>query len=130
VRNQTAVSVGMLLLGIVLTSGCAARIDRPTGALSVSELLESPVYDAEVTIYGQVSALGELFCPCFALTSGGESVDVWYDLMSEGPGTEWPAVNVEGIDNGDQVVVVGQLRPSDGLLASRTFWASRIEKLE
>ncbi len=40
-------------------------------------------YDTEVVIYGEVSLLGDLFCPCFELTSGGEQVMIWYDLVVE-----------------------------------------------
>jgi hypothetical protein len=116
------------LLAATLAAGCTAG--APPGAGSVADLLADPVYDTEVSIYGEVSALGELLCPCFMLTSGGETVDVWYDLMSEEPGTLRPAVSVEGIENGDRVVVTGELRSSEGLLPSRTFWASSIEKAE
>lgn len=99
------------------------------GTLSVSELLESPVYETEVNVYGDVSALGELCCPCFVLTSEGRMLEVWYDLMAEDDGTERPAVSVEGIENGDRVVVTGELRSSNGTAPSTTFWASNIEKM-
>ncbi len=99
------------------------------GGLSVSELLEYPVYDAEVNVYGAVSALGELNCPCFTLTSDGKMLEVWYDMMVEDDGTERPAVSVEGIENGDRVVVTGELRSSNGTAPSTTFWASNIEKM-
>jgi hypothetical protein len=99
------------------------------GTLSVSELLESPVYETEVNVYGDVSALGELDCPCFTLTSDGKRLEVWYTLMVEDDGTERPAVSVEGIENGDRVVVTGELRSSTGTAPSTTFWASNIEKM-
>ena len=79
------------------------------GTRNVSELLESPVYETEVNVYGDVSALGELLCPCFALTSDGKRLEVWYDLMAGADGTERPAVSVEGIENGDRVAVTGEL---------------------
>jgi hypothetical protein len=63
----------------------------------VSELLESPEYDTEVKVYGQVSLLGEMLCPCFELTSGGKTVLVWYGLMVEDDGTERPAVSMGDI---------------------------------
>jgi len=99
------------------------------GALSVSELLESPVYDTKVNVYGDVSSLGELLCPCFALTSDGKRLEVWYYLMKEDDGTERPSVSVEGLKNGDPVVVTGELRSSNGTAPSITFWASGIEKM-
>ncbi len=100
------------------------------GARNVSELLESPEYDTEVNVYGDVSALGELFCPCFALTSDGKRLEVWYYMMIEDDGTERPSVSVEGIENGDRVVVTGELRSSTGTAPSTTFWASNIEKMD
>lgn len=101
---------------------------EPKSVLSIAELLENPVYDTEVAIYGKVSLLGELFCPCFVLTSGGQEVEVWYGLMVEDDGAEWPAVSVEGIENGDWVVVTGELK-SDGTYRSlNDFWAGSIEK--
>lgn len=124
--------LNFLILVTMVVSGCVnqetGRI--PTGTPSVSQLLEDPVYDTELTTYGKVSLLGELFCPCFELTSGGKSVEVWYDLVTEGEGKEWPAVSVEGIENGDWVMVTGQLRPTTGTEPSRTFWAKGIQKTE
>jgi len=107
----------------------ATEKEKQEETLNVSELLENPVYDTEVKVYGKVSALGELFCPCFALTSGGKMLEVWYDLMVEDDGTERPAVSVERIENGDGVIVTGELRSSTGTAPSTTFWASNIEKI-
>lgn len=100
------------------------------GALSVSELLKDPPYDTEVRVYGQVSLLGELFCPCFELASGGEKVLVWYGLMIEDEGTERPPVNVEAINNGDWVIVTGELKLEGQHRSLNDFWASNIEKIE
>jgi hypothetical protein len=97
------------------------------GTLSISELLENPVYDSEVRIHGEVSLLGELFCPCFELTSGGKEVQIWYGLMVEDDGTERPAVSVEGIGNGDQVVVTGELKTAGPHRSLNDFWANNIE---
>jgi len=97
------------------------------GALSVADLLQDPVYDTEVTIYGEVSLLGQLNCPCFELSSGGEKVQVWYDLMVENDGTERPAVDVQGINNGDKIVVTGELKGDGGEHYSKgDFWATVI----
>lgn len=106
-------------------------IDLDTeGMLSVAELLENPVYAIEVKIYGEVGLLGELFCPCFELTSDGETVQVWYDLMVEDSGIEWAPVSVEGIENGDWVIVAGELKGEGGVHYNKgDFWASNIEKL-
>ena len=107
----------------------SASTTLPERGLSVSELLESPVYETEVNVHGNVSALGELFCPCFVLTSDGGMLEVWYDLMAGDDGTERPTASIEGIENGDRVVVTGELRSSNGTAPSTTFWASNIEKM-
>jgi len=100
---------------------------EPEGALTVAELLENPVYDTEITIYGKVSLLNELFCPCFALTSNGETVQVWYDLMVENDDAERPSVSVEGVSNGDTVIVTGEFKGEGGVHYNQgDFWASAI----
>jgi hypothetical protein len=98
--------------------------------LSVSELLENPIYDTEIRVYGQVSLLGEFSCPCFELISDGKKVLVSYGLMIEDDGTERPAVSVEGIQNGDQVVVTGELKTAGSHASVNDFWASKIEKAQ
>ena len=60
--------------------------EKPEGTLGVSELLQNPVYDTEVKVYGEVSLLGQLNCPCFNLTSEGGQMQIWYDLMVEDDG--------------------------------------------
>ncbi len=100
------------------------------GAPSVSKLLESPAYDSKVRVYGKVSLLGELFCPCFELTSGGEKILAWYDLMIGDNGTERTAVNVEGIKNGDWVVLTGELKQESENSSLNDFWVSSIEKID
>jgi hypothetical protein len=77
-----------------------------------------------------VNYLGQVFCECFTLTSDGETVEVWYGSMSEDDGTERPSVSVEGIENGNWVIVTGELRSSTGTTPSTTFWASNIEKID
>lgn len=120
-----------VILSALIFSGCgsttAQPTESPTGTLSVSELLENPMYDSEVRIHGEVSLLGELLCPCFELTSGGKAVHIWYGLMVEDDGTERPAVSVEGIENGDTVVVTGELKTAAAHASLNDFWASSIE---
>ena len=127
----TQIPFVLVLVGTVFMVGCLApQNEQPTGDLSVAELFEDPVYDTEVTVYGRVSLLGELLCPCFALTSGGETVQVWYDLMVEDDGTERPAVSVEEIENGDWVLVTGELKTAGIHHSQNDFWAYGIEKIE
>jgi hypothetical protein len=117
--------MGILLTMALILGACSPP--PPEGTMTAAELLADPVYETEVTVYGEVSALGELLCPCFILSSGGDRLDVWYDLMLEDDGTPRPTVSVEGIENEDRVVVTGELQPSQGTQPSRTFWATRIE---
>jgi len=120
----------LVLIPTILILGCISQeSEKPEEALNVSELLKNPVYDMEVKVYGKISALGELLCPCFALTSDGKMLDVWYDMMVEDNQTQRPSVSVEGIENGDWVTVTGELRSSTGTAPSTTFWASNIEKI-
>ena len=123
-KSRLLVLMGIVLIEIGFMGACVQE-PSPEGALSVSELLQDPLYDTEVTIYGQVSQLGEYKCPCFELTSGGEKVVVWYASYE----ADWPTVSVEGIQNGDQVVVTGELKTVDADHPSE-FAASNIEKQE
>lgn len=106
------------------------ELEETEEILTVFELLEAPVYDREIMVFGEVNFLGELFCPCFELTSNEKTITVWYDLMTEDDGTELPAVDVSGIENGDEVIVTGELE-TEGLYRSlNDFWATDIEKIE
>ena len=116
----------LVLIPVIFILNYFSQPREPNG-LGLAVVLENKMYDTEVKIYGHVSDLGELFCSCFTLSSEGESVEVWYDLMTVGPGQEWPAVSVEGINNGDLVIVTGELRSSTGTEPSKTFWAKSIE---
>ena len=114
---------------------CSGKVKIPEGVPSVGEMLEERQYNMQVTIYGQVRSLGELQCPCFHLVSGVEGVgvedvEVWYDGMVEEDGTQRSAVDVNGIENGDWVIVTGELRSSDGSIPGKGFWASSVEKME
>ncbi|MCW3975606.1 MAG: hypothetical protein NWE86_05115 [Candidatus Bathyarchaeota archaeon] len=97
--------------------------------LSVSELIENPLYDIEIRVSGKVSLLGELFCPCFELTSGNKKVIVWYDLMVEDDVTERRSVDVSHIKNGDWVIVTGELKTEGQHRSLNDFWASDIKKI-
>lgn len=126
-KCSLVVLMGILLMGLGLMSGCAKE-SQTNGALSVSQLLDAPLYDTQVSIYGEVSLLGELRCPCFELTSGGRAVQVW-TVWYDSDVAEGPTVSVNGIQNGDQVIVAGELQtPGEDSLDE--FWASRIEKAE
>ena len=101
---------GFLFFSVLLLSHCIAK-HPPAGAFSVSELLQNPMYDTQVSIYGRVSLLGELRCPCFELTSDGETILVWY-ARSVDDDKGMTIISIEGIENGDQVTVTGELQQS------------------
>jgi hypothetical protein len=130
VKVKSLLVASVLIVAFIWIGGCS-RSKPPADALLVSELLEKPVYDREVKLYGQVSLLHELFCPCFELTSDGRTVEVWYDLMSVDGRTSRPPVSVVGISNGDWVVVTGELRAPQGQPDSLdAVWASGITRLD
>ena len=118
----------LLLLSIIGLSLVACTGEsKPEGTITVAELLQNPVYDTEVSIYGEVKGIGELACTCFPLASGGETILVWYDTMVENNGTLRPAVNVKGIDKGDEIIVTGELKGEGGIHYSKdAFWAKSI----
>ena len=113
-----------LVLVLMVCAGCQGGSDIPAGVMSVSDLKDNPVYDTQIQVYGKVSLLGELFCPCFQISSDGGTIEVWYGLMVEEDGTEWATVDVEGIENGDTVIVKGELKDDGGM----KIWAVSIEK--
>ena len=128
--SKVKLSLTLAILGsAILVVGACTCPNATEGTISVAELMENQVYDTEVKIEGEVSLLGELFCPCFELTSGGETVMVWYGLMVEDDGTERPSVSVEGIENGDHVILTGELKREGMHRSLNDFWASIIEKI-
>ena len=125
-RNKTIILLGILLTFVLLT-GCSQEPQKPEGALSIAELLEDPLYDAQTRIYGEVSALGELMCTCFFLQSEGDSLQVWFDTMVGDNGITMPSVNVEAINNGDWVVAIGELKSGGIHYSLNDFWLSQIQ---
>ena len=85
------------------------------------------MYDTIVRIHGEVGGYSEVACRCFGLTSGGETIIVWYDTMVENDGTIRPPANKHEFDNGDRVIVIGELKGEGGTHYSKgDFWASDI----
>jgi len=115
----------LFIIGLSLAA-CMGE-EKPEGTVTVAELLENPEYETEVRIYGEVRGIGELACTCFPLASGGETILVWYDTMIENGGTLQPAVSIEGINKGDEIVVTGELKEESGIHYSKgDFWAHEI----
>ena len=129
VRSKLFLLITILSISAILLGACTSKA-KPEGTLTAAELLKNPVYDTEVKIYGKVSGLGEFACRCFILASGGETVTVWYDTMVENDGTLRTPVNVKGINNGDKVIVTGELKGEGGIhYAKGDFWAAIITKV-
>jgi len=125
-RKKTTTFLGILLITILLI-GCSQEPKKPEGALSVAELLENPIYDTQTGVYGKVSALRELACTCFFLQSEEETLHVWYDTMVENNGTLRPSISVDEINNGDWVIVIGELKSGGDHYSLNDFWLSQIE---
>ena len=115
----------LFIIGLSLVA-CIGE-EKPEGTVTVAELLQNPVYDTEVRIYGEVRGIGELACTCFPLASGGETVLVWYDTMVENDGALQPVASVEEINKGDEIIVTGELKGGGGIHYSKgDFWAKVI----
>jgi hypothetical protein len=125
-RKKTITLLGIMLISILVT-GCSQEPQKPEGALSVAELLENPIYDTQTRVYGKVSALRELACTCFFLGSEEGNLHVWYDTMVEDGGNLRPSVNVQEINNGDWVLVIGELKSGGDHYSLNGFWLSQIE---
>ena len=128
-RLILAVLVGGLVLVSVIVGCTQKETEKPEGTLSIAELLGNPVYDTEVTIYGEVSLFGQLNCPCFELTSDGDKIQVWYNLMIEDDGAERPEVSVAGVADGKQVIVTGELKTAGEHRSLNDFWASEVKSV-
>lgn len=118
-----ALVASVYLISIIFSPKVVTPEKEP---ISVAQLLENPFYE-EVRIYGEVSLLGELYCHCFELNSGGEKLTVWYGTMVEEDGRERQPVSIEDVENGQKIIVSGQLRKPSGQKLINNFWASKIE---
>lgn len=121
--------VGVLLLVSAFSlAGCfASRRLRPvesagpTGVDSVASAIANAgdvavgppaIQEVEAEVYGRIGNLSAFFCPCFELSSEGETVLVRHGLFAE---DGYEEVSVTGLENGDWVVVRGVLRLSRSL---------------
>ena len=125
--KRKTITLLMITLIAILLNGCNQKSLKPEGALSVTELLENPIYDTQTRVYGEVSALRELACTCFFLQSEEGNLHVWYDTMVENNGTLRPSVSIDEINNGDWVVAIGELKSGGDHYSLNDFWLSDIE---
>ena len=116
----------IVVLSLLVVSGCVLRATGDDAdPVVVGTALQTAVVGDELHVYGDISLLGDLFCPCFHLTSEGGTVVVWYDLMVDDRG-EAPAVDVEGFRNGDEAVVTGEYRSTDPGTGFPVIWAEAV----
>ena len=110
--------------GIILGMGQA----QPGTVMSVAQLLQNPVYDKEVRLYGKTSLLGQSVNTSFRLSSGGRSVTVWYEMMVENDGTVRTSAKMEAFKNGDNVIASGELKTAGKRRRHNTFWATSVKR--
>jgi len=126
--SLSAAILMLLFVGAAtMFAGCTATEEEP---YNVGELLEHPVYDTPVYVAGEVSDLGVMDCMCFHLISGGDTLEAWYGTMVEDDRTAWPDVEITGIENGDEVVLYGELKSAGKYRQEGVFWIKQIEKIE
>jgi len=115
---------GVLVSGMSL-GACGTHL---AGAVSCRQALENGIYDTQVKVYGTVSKLGYLGVDGFLLTSDGRELTVYYGSMYKDNGESLPDVSVDGIQNGDRVVVTGELKSAGKYTVQNSFWSYRIDK--
>ena len=124
----------VFLISAGVLSSCSSVPLRPEGALTSAELLADPVYETPIKVYGQVSGLGEFECKCFALKSGDAQIYVWFDMMVEDDGSPnpptRPSVDIRDIENGDWIVVMGELKYFEDFKIHKDFWLDAVEIIQ
>ena len=139
-RNAPLFGVLLLLVGIALP-GCLSPSNSQfpglqglAGVSSVAEAVAMPgeeapeppaVQETPVEVYGRVGNLGAFFCPCFEVSSGGETVLVRHGLFGE---EGYEDLNVDGLKDGDWIVVAGVLRTAAALPPE--LWAKSITPID
>ena len=83
------------------------------------------VQETPVEIYGRIGKLGGFFCPCFELSSEGETVLVRHGLFVE---EGYDDLSVDELADGDWVIVAGVLRTSAALPSE--IWAESITPID
>lgn len=119
----------LFVVAFVSAAGCIAT-PQNVKIYQVGELLDNPVYDTPVYVIGTVSDLGAMNCMCFHLTSGGGTLEAWYGTMVEDDRSEWPNVDVSAIENGDEVVLYGELKSAGQYRQEGAFWIKEIQKID
>jgi len=120
------VFVSVAVLAIAVSSvACGAKL---AGAVTCRQALENGIYDTEMKVYGTVSRLDDLGVFAFLLTSDGRELLVFYGSMVKDNGESLPDVSVANIQNGDRVIVAGELKSAGRYRTQNSFWSYRIDK--
>ncbi|WP_440954960.1 hypothetical protein ACSAZK_15540 [Methanosarcina sp. Mfa9] len=85
----------------VHAQGSRYKLGMPTGSMGVDSLLKKPFYGAEIFVYGTVSDLEKEPAASFKLNWEGAVLDVETVVAASG---------IEDIENGDWVIVTGELK--------------------
>jgi len=118
------VVLGAVLVGVSVWRYAGAPV-APPGTVTTDELLRNPQkYDGQVLkVFGRITDLGHLRCPCFTLD--GKPIVVWY-LYND---TNIYPSQIEGrLQNGDFVVVTARFQYEPSLGDECVVYAQTIEK--
>lgn len=127
---KTILLATTLALTLTAPSLAACSGSARAGAVSVREALDRATFDTQVKVYGVVSGLRQSPGPYFTLSSGGRTMKVYYDGMMEDNDVVWEPVHVDGIRDGDEVVVTGQVKSAGIYRAQYSFFAQAIAVLK
>jgi len=85
----------------IYVQGSRYKLGMPTGSMGADSLLEKPIYDTEIFVYGTVLELEKAPNASFKLNWEGAVLDV--ETMGAASGIEY-------IENGNWVIVTGELK--------------------
>jgi len=119
-------------LFIVLTlTNCTSTMSKKSVTIpisSVSDVMENPVYEKTISVYGVISELGIRNSKSFKLSSGGKSINVWYGMMVYDNRKRQPAVDMTGFKNDTVVILTGMLKNKGKYVQKNDFWIISIKK--
>ncbi|HUH78423.1 MAG TPA: hypothetical protein VLY83_00860 [Methanoregula sp.] len=123
--------VSAILVILLLSAGGCTGIPAPPNTVKQVPPPVSPLIRQQETaspenytaVQGMVHALHALNCPCFVLVTAAGNITVRYDLMTSPGGAPLPAVPVDALSDGDEVLVTGTLQ------AGGEVWADHISRV-
>ena len=106
----------------VYAQGSRYKLGIPTGSMGADDLLEKPIYDTEIFVYGTVSELKNVPNLSFKLNWEGSMLGVEMKR---------PSTGLEDIENGDWVIVTGELKAgSEGENGSASVLLAKVVQTE